>query len=288
MPAELNYGPPVISIDVEDWPQSSWDRSLPITDRAADNTRRLIEILSATGVKATMFVLGKFAETFPQVVRELHAAGHEIASHGYGHLEIFSQSPDEFRADVRRSKDYLEQLLGTPIRGYRAPDFSIVRRSLWALDTLSELGFEYDSSIYPTQRPRYGIPDWPLEPRAVLLPSGRRILEFPLAVWPALGRNWPVAGGGYHRLLPSPAIRALARRVLARRPYVYYAHPYEFDPGELKQIQIAVPWRVRLHQGLGRKRFEGRFRAFVAEFGGRPFRELVAERAWPELSVPTA
>src|SRR6185369_11152499 len=107
-------------------PQSSWDRNLPITKRAATNTQRVLTLLRESGVRATMFVLGKFAETFPQLVREIRAEGHEVASHGYGHLEIFKQSPHEFAADLRRGKDILEQILGERVKGYRAPDFSVV------------------------------------------------------------------------------------------------------------------------------------------------------------------
>ena len=164
MPCTVNYAPPVISIDVEDWPQSSWDRDLPITQRAADNTRRLLELLDRAGVRATMFVLGKLAERFPELVREIHAAGHEVGSHGYGHVEIFKQARGEFAADLKRSKEFLEQTIGERVRGFRAPDFSIVRGSLWALEELAEQGFEYDSSIFPVKRSRYGIPDWPLSP----------------------------------------------------------------------------------------------------------------------------
>ncbi len=138
MPGTLSYAPPVISIDVEDWPQSSWDRDLPVTMRAADNTRRLLELLAEAGIRATMFVLGKLAEKFPDVVREIDAAGHEVGSHGYGHVEIFKQSRDEFAQDLARSKDLLEQIVGKPVVGYRAPDFSIIRDSLWALEVLAE------------------------------------------------------------------------------------------------------------------------------------------------------
>ena len=149
MSETMSYGPPVISIDVEDWPQSTWDRNLPITDRAVDNTRRVLRLLREAEVRATMFVLGKLAERFPHVVKEIQADGHEVACHGYGHLEIAQQSPDEFLADVRRAKDLLEQITGEKVKGYRAPDFSIVRNTLWAFDALAEAGFEYDSSVVP-------------------------------------------------------------------------------------------------------------------------------------------
>lgn len=284
MPGTLSYAPPVISIDVEDWPQSSWDHDLPITQRAADNTRRLLELLARARVRATMFVLGKLAEKFPELVREIDHAGHEVASHGYGHVEIFNQAPAEFAADLRRSKDFLEQLLGKRVRGYRAPDFSIVRGSLWALDELAAQGFEYDSSIFPVSRRRYGIPDWPLGPTRVQLAGGGTILEFPIASYRALGQNWPVGGGGYHRLLPGSAGRWLARRVMRRRPFVFYCHPYEFDPREFAAIDLAIPLKVRLHQGLGRGRFEARFVRLVSRFGGCRMIDLVDGHQWPDFN----
>ncbi len=285
MPGPLNFAPPVISIDVEDWPQSSWDRDLPITQRAEDNTRRLLEVLDRAGIRATMFVLGKLAERFPQLVREIDDAGHEVASHGYGHVEIFKQTRAEFGADLKRSKDLLEQIVGKRVRGFRAPDFSIVRGSLWALEELAAQGFEYDSSIFPVKRPRYGIPDWPLEPRRVQLPDGRAILEFPIASYRAWGKNWPVGGGGYHRLLPGSAGRWLARRVMRYRPFVFYCHPYEFDPREFAEIPLKLPMKVRLHQGLGRSRFEARFVNLIRQLGGCRMIDLVDNRSWPDFQL---
>ena len=285
MPVTLKHAPPIISVDVEDWPQSSWDRALPITERAADNTRRLLELLGRAEVRATMFILGKFAERFPDVVREIDAAGHEVGSHGHGHLEIFKQSRDEFAADIRRSKEFLQQLLGKPVLGYRAPDFSIVRGSLWALEELAAQGFQYDSSIFPVKRPRYGIPDWPLTPARVRLPDGKTILEFPIASYRALGKNWPVGGGGYHRLLPGSAGRWLARRVMNQRPFVFYCHPYEFDPREFAEIELPIPLKTRLHQGLGRGRFEARFARLIKQHGGCPMIDWVDGHQWPELDL---
>lgn len=283
MPVPLTFAPPVISIDVEDWPQSSWDRELPITERAARNTRRLLDLLARYNVRTTMFVLGKMAERFPEVLREIDAAGHEVGSHGYGHVEIFKQSRPEFAADLKRSKDFLEQTLGKRVRGFRAPDFSIVHSSLWALEVLAEQGFDYDSSIFPVKRPRYGIPDWPLSPARVQLPDGRSILEFPIASYRAWGKNWPVGGGGYHRLLPGMAGRWFARRVMQSRPFVFYCHPYEFDPREFAEIDVDVPLKVRLHQGLGRGRFESRFVSLIRQFGGCAMIDLVDSHPWPEF-----
>lgn len=281
----MSYGPPVISIDVEDWPQSTWDHSLPITERAVENTRHVLCLLRETGVRVTMFVLGKLAERFPQIVKEIQADGHEVACHGHGHLGITQQSPDEFLADVRRCKEMLEQIIGEPVKGYRAPDFSIVRNTLWALGALAEAGFEYDSSIVPARLPRYGIAGWPILPVRVQLGHGISILEAPLATFRAMGRNWPVGGGGYHRLLPGFASRYFARRVMDVAPFVFYCHPYEFDVHEMDEISLPVPLTVRLHQGAGRRWFEQRFLSFVECFGGQTMRDMLSSRSWSEFDL---
>jgi polysaccharide deacetylase family protein (PEP-CTERM system associated) len=283
----MSYGPPVISIDVEDWPQSTWDRNLPITERAAENTRHVLQLLRETEVRATMFVLGKFAERFPQVVKEIKADGHEVACHGHGHLEIGRQSPEEFLADVHRSKDLLEQIIGMSVKGYRAPDFSIVQDTLWALDVLAEAGFEYDSSIVPVRLPRYGIAGWPVLPTRVRLNRGGSILEAPLATFQAFGKNLPVGGGGYHRLLPGFASRYFARKIMADAPFVFYCHPYEFDVYELKEIPVRVPLTIRFYQGAGRRWFEQRFRAFVRCFGGQPMYAMLTSQPWQEFHLHT-
>jgi polysaccharide deacetylase family protein (PEP-CTERM system associated) len=281
MPEALTFGPPLISVDVEDWPQSSWDRDLPITRRAAVNTQRVLDLLRQSRVRATMFVLGKFAETFPDIVREIRADGHEVACHGHGHVEIFKQTREEFAQDVRRSKDVLEQILGERIKGYRAPDFSIVERTLWALEVLVEAGFEYDSSIFPVRRPRYGILGWPTTPVRLNF-GGKSIVEVPIATVQYMGKNWPVGGGGYHRLLPGFVSRHFAKHVMESAPFVFYCHPYEFDPLEFKEISVSIPLKVRLHQGLGRRWFKQRFETFLDKFGGQPIENCLSVRSWPE------
>ena len=283
MPHALTFGPPVISVDVEDWPQSTWNRELPITQRAAVNTRRVLYLLREAGVHATMFVLGKFAETFPDVVREIHAEGHEIACHGYGHVEIFKQSRQEFAKDVHRSKDILEQILGERIKGYRAPDFSIVHDTLWALEVLAEAGFYYDSSIFPVRRARYGIPEWPIAPVSVCLAGDKNIVEVPIATVRYMGKNWPVGGGGYHRLLPGFASRCFAKNIMASAPFIFYCHPYEFDPREFKEIPIKIPLHVRLHQGIGRRWFMQRFKIFLDKFGGQSIENFLSSKVCPEF-----
>lgn len=278
---------PILSVDVEDWLQSTWDRDAPIGEVARTNTLALLERLDRLDVRATMFILGKFAETFPDVVKEIMAAGHEIAAHGHGHREIFTQTRDQFREDIRRNKDFLEQLTGEQVIGFRAPDFSIVTATTWALEDLAEAGFLYDSSIFPVDGGRYGIPSWPLAPAVIRLAGGRSIIEFPITAYPLGGKNRPVGGGGYHRLLPGFVIRQVMSKVLDERPFVSYMHPYEFNPGEFAAMQAQVPWRVRLHQGLFRSRFGPRFDSYVKQFGGTTFREFLRENRLPDICIDT-
>jgi polysaccharide deacetylase family protein (PEP-CTERM system associated) len=286
MPERSDGHAAVITVDVEDWPQSTWDRRLPITQRAADNALALLDLFDRLEVRATLFVLGKFARRFPEVVRVMQERGHEVACHGMGHVEIFHQTPAEFRRDVQEAKSALEEIIGVPVAGYRAPDFSIVQDTLWALEVLADLGFAYDSSIYPWKGSRYGIPDWSPGPTEVMLASGSSLVEFPLSTCRWLGRNWPVSGGGYHRLLPGLLTRACARRILKDRPFVFYCHPYEFDPGEFAALDLAIPLKTRLHQGLGRGRFEARFRAFARNFGGtNRLIDLCRSQPWPRSPI---
>lgn len=273
----------VVSVDVEDWPQSTWDHGLDITPRAADNTERVLDILAMYGRSATMFVLGKFAERFPETVRRMAREGHEVASHGYGHVEVFRQTRSEFREDVRRAKHLLEDLTGQPVLGYRAPDFSIVSSTTWALDALAEVGVQYDSSIVPVQTARYGICGWPTDPVRVRLPSGHSIVEVPIATLTLLGRRWPVAGGGYHRLLPWSVIRwAVRHRLQRREPFVAYCHPYEFDAYEFAALDMDIPLKTRLHQGLGRRGFQPKFERLLTTFHVVQARELALQRQWPD------
>lgn len=308
---------PMITVDVEDWAQSTWDSRLPMTLHAARNTEHVLEVLERLGIRATFFILGLFAEAFPALVKEIQAAGHELASHGHGHIPITQQTPAEFRADVLRAKADLEALLGQPVEGYRAPDFSIVQlpghNTLWALDILAEEGFLWDSSIFPIQGRRYGVAQWPLSPFKVKLSSDRHLIELPIATLDPLGldrpgalrwleallpsrgigprgepepnRRLPVGGGGYFRLLPGRLSRVLAAHILKARPYVFYCHPYEFAPHELKAM--ALPRTVRLHQGLGRGAFEARFCGFVEALGGQPVRDFLAAQSLETLRMGT-
>ena len=275
--------PLVCTVDVEDWAQSTLDVDLPISDRAGPNMERVLDVLAEEKVQATCFVLGKFAEKFPACVRRIAAEGHEVASHGYGHVDVFRLSPRQFREDIRRSKGQLEALTGAAVKGYRAPDFSIVKESLWAFDVLAEEGFAYDASINPAVLARFGVPDSPPQPVQMALDGGHSLVELPVATLKFLGRKFPVAGGGYHRLLPFPAIRwVVERAVLAGEVFVAYCHPYEFDPDDFAHLGYRLPLKSRLHQGLGRRGFEGKFRQMLREFE-TTLAVRVAERPdWPE------
>jgi polysaccharide deacetylase family protein (PEP-CTERM system associated) len=212
-------------------PRSSWER---YPSRVVPNTRRILELLSAHGTHATFFVLGWIAERHPELVRQIADAGHELGTHGYAHELIYRQTPEVFEDDVRRSLGALRAAFTMvsreppPIRGYRAPAFSITRQSLWALDVLKRLGVEYDSSIFPlVAHDRYGIGD--ASRFASEVKSG--LWEFPVSTVRLLGRNLPVAGGGYFRLYPAWLTHRAIRRInVEGHPAVVYLHPWEFDP----------------------------------------------------------
>ena len=274
--------PLICTIDVEDWAQSTLDTGMPISDRAGPNMEHVLDVLAEESAKVTCFILGKFAEKFPACVKRIAADGHEIASHGYGHVDVFRLSPAQFREDIRRSKGQLEAMTGMPVKGYRAPDFSIVKESLWAMDILAEEGFIYDASINPAVLARFGVPDFPAQPVRMQLQDARTLMELPVATLKLLGRQLPVAGGGYHRLLPFSLIRwVIERAVLAGEVFTAYCHPYEFDPDEFAHLGYSLPLKTRLHQGLGRRGFEGKFRQMLKEFETTLAIQVAEQADWP-------
>lgn len=266
-----------ISVDVEDWYQSTIDPAADLSDRFERNTQNVLDALEAAGTKATFFVLGLAAEKAPSVVQAILKAGHEVQSHGYGHVEVFKTSEEDFRQDLARAKALIEDITGTEIFGYRAPSFSIDERTPWALDVLAETGHRYDSSIFPIKMGRYGIDNYPPEPRIVETACGRRIVEAPIACFEWLGKRRPVGGGGYFRLWPYWVLRK-AWRQLDRldRPGIVYMHPYEYDPSEMGSYASRLPLKTRLHQGIGRKGFRRKVDRLIREFTFGPIREVVA------------
>lgn len=270
--------PHALTIDLEDWYQSTIDPAAELSSRFEASTEKVLESLAARGVRATFFVLGLAAEKSPGIVRAVRDAGHEVQSHGYGHVEVFHLSREQFRQDLLRAKGLLEDLTGQEIFGYRAPSFSLDHRTPWAWDVLAETGHRYDSSVFPIRMRRYGMAGYPLEPRMVNTPEGRRIVEAPLAVFLFMGRRIPVGGGGYFRLWPYRVIRHAWRQMERRnRPGVMYMHPYEYDPSELASYRGTVGWKTRLHQGLGRKQFPRKVDRLLREFRFGPLSEVLKE-----------
>ena len=232
-----------LTIDVEDYyhvaafnkviKPSEW---AGISSRFGKNTRHLLDLFDKYEIKATFFVLGWCAERDPELIKEIARQGHEIASHGYSHQLVYTQSQSEFRKETALSKNILEDIVSKPIKGYRAASYSITNKSLWAIDILAELGFEYDSSIFPVVHDRYGIPGSPEEIHKLKTEKGNELLEFPLTVAKIGSLTIPMAGGGYFRLYPYWFTRYFLTRVNRRvsQPFIFYLHPWEIDPGQPK------------------------------------------------------
>jgi polysaccharide deacetylase family protein (PEP-CTERM system associated) len=249
-----------LTFDVEDYfqvsafeshiPRGHWDQW---ESRVVRNTRRILRMLDRHGAKATFFVLGWVGEKYPRLVSDIQARGHEIGSHGYWHELIYNQTPEQFRADLQRSRDVLQDIVGERITAYRAPSFSITKRSFWALDILVEEGFSVDSSVFPVYHDRYGIPGAQSKPHQITTASGP-LWEFPPSVVRVAGVNVPVAGGGYFRLYPLAWTHYLLRRIngVERRPFVFYMHPWELDPNQPRIKTASAVSRFRHYVGLSK------------------------------------
>lgn len=245
------------TVDVEDYfhvsafenvvDRKDWD-SFKV--RVIESTQTILEVLQRRSVRATFFVLGWVADRFPWLVREIQRDGHEIGCHSYEHRLIYQLSVEDFRKDLQRAKNAIEQITGEPVTAYRSPSFSITRRSLAALEVLVQEGIRVDSSIYPVVHDRYGIPDAPLEPHRIATPSGE-LLEFPPTVYQFCGMRLPVAGGGYFRLYPyrftSHCVRSIAA---SNRPVNVYVHPWEFDPEQPRMGGLSRLSRFRHYVNL--------------------------------------
>jgi polysaccharide deacetylase family protein (PEP-CTERM system associated) len=272
-PADLAH---VISVDLEDWRQSVFDHSLPVSDDFHRGTERLLDLLDRHSTRATFFVLANVAEHSPALIRRIRAAGHEIQSHGLDHVELNRLTPERFRRDLARAKAMIEDVIGEPVTGYRAPRFSITAETVWALDILAESGFRYDSSVFPMRVRGYGIQGWPAGPARVRTRNGSQLTEVPVSTAQWWGRRWPVGGGGYLRLLPSRLVRQGLRSVVARgRPIVLYIHPYELDSTAISALRLNVPLMRRIHQGLGRRSVAGKLATLLQTFRFGPMGRLV-------------
>ncbi|MBU0603286.1 MAG: DUF3473 domain-containing protein [Gammaproteobacteria bacterium] len=270
------------TVDVEDYFQvsalapyiarSDWDG---IECRVERNVDRILALLDDSGNRATFFTLGWIAQRHPEMVRRIAAAGHEVASHGSAHLRATDQSPDEFLDDITRAKTVLEDIVGTEVRGYRAPSFSIGHTNPWALDCVAQAGYRYSSSIYPVKHDHYGMPDAPRFPFA----SRDGLMEVPVTTVRMGSRNLPAGGGGYFRLLPYAASRWLLRQVNERdgRPAMFYCHPWEIDAAQPRVPGVDAKSRFRHYVNLDRT--EGRLARLM-----RDFRWGRMDEVFPEIS----
>jgi polysaccharide deacetylase family protein (PEP-CTERM system associated) len=284
-----------MTVDVEDYfhvsafdgilPRARWDS---MESRVVRNTERLLGILDDAAVTGTFFVLGWVAERYPALVRAIADAGHEVASHGYAHRLVYDLTRSMFREDLRRSKAVLESACGRRVEGYRAPSYSVTPRSLWALDVLIEEGFGYDASVFPIHHDRYGLPLSPRHPYVLRRERGE-IVEVPASTirWGPL--NFPVAGGGYFRILPYCWTRAGIARVNRneRRPIIFYLHPWELDP---EQPRLAGPALSRVRHYRNLDKTEARLRSLLADFKFSSIqvllRHLAAEAAARPCTAP--
>jgi polysaccharide deacetylase family protein (PEP-CTERM system associated) len=253
-----------LTIDVEDYYQvSAFEKLCGIEkwgdypSRVVANTERVLSILERHGVKATFFVLGWTAEKFPGLVRKIDQQGHELACHSFNHRLVYNLSPREFRDDTSLAKDLIEQAAGKRIRGYRAPSYSINSKNMWAFEILEELGFEFDSSIFPIYHDRYGDPGAPRFRHQIL---GHRITEYPISTIQSGKIRIPVGGGGYFRLYPYWFSRWCLKIINQRekQPFVFYLHPWELDVQQPRMINGSAGARFRHYVNLGKtgSRFE--------------------------------
>lgn len=260
-----------MTVDVEDYFQvsafekhiarSQWD-ALP--HRVADNTSRILDLFAQYQVKATFFTLGWVAERYPVLIRRIVDEGHELASHGYEHIRVTEQSPEQFRNDIKKNKQILEDISGRSVIGYRAASYSIGEQNLWALQILEEEGHAYSSSIYPVKHDLYGMPS---APRFAFYPENtQELLEVPITTLRVLNRNLPCGGGGFFRLYPYQFSKWAYQYINAveKQAGVFYFHPWEIDPNQPRQQDIAMKTRFRHYLNLNR--VENRLKHLLSDF----------------------
>ena len=254
-------------IKPNDWDGMQW--------RFNQNTKRMLDLFDQFGVKATFFVLGWCAERDKALVAEIDRRGHEVASHGYSHQLVYSQTPEQFRSETIKSKDILESITGKPVKGYRAASYSITEKSLWAIDILAETGFEYDSSIFPVYHDNYGMPNSPKEMYTIETDKGNFIKEWPLSVYDLGKISIPVAGGGYFRLYPYFLTKYFLGRIIKKtgKPIIFYLHPWEIDP-EQPRISAGLFSRFRHYNNLNE--CEGRLEHLLKDFSFSTVSSLIS------------
>ena len=271
------------TIDVEDYFQvAAFAKTIPVGDwdkwefRVEGSTEKILAILDEAGVKGTFFVLGWIAERAPQLVKRIAACGHTVASHGTSHQFVHLQTEAEFREDVKTARKMLQDLSGQAVVSYRAPMFSITKKTPWAHRVLVEEGYLYDSSVFPIHHDLYGNPDAPTRIHRIETESGS-LLEFPPAIVKLLGQNIPVGGGGYFRLFPFAITRRMLQSInAAGNPFMFYLHPWEVDPDQPKVP--GAPLKSRFRHYLNLKRTASRLRRLLLAFPFAPMEEILCQK----------
>ena len=279
-----------LTIDVEDYFQVSAFENIVKKDnwdtypsRVVQNTRKILSILDEHNVKATFFILGWTAEKHPQLVKEISAKGHEICCHSYYHRLVYDLTPEEFYQDTKKAKDILEQITGKEVVGYRAPSYSITQKSLWAIKILCDLGFKYDSSVFPIHHDRYGIPDAPRYPfiwnttgeeptiynksdPEGLAEHQQTLKEYPISTALLFGRKLPVSGGGYFRLFPYWLTQKALHTINTqeKKNFIFYMHPWEFDPEQPRFNNASAFSKFRHYNNLDKT--TSRFTQLLKDF----------------------
>lgn len=258
------------------FPKDVWDNTPCRVER---NVQRILELLQEEGARATFFTLGWIAERYPKLIRQITAEGHELASHGYGHERASAQTPEAFLADIKLAKVVLEDIASCQVSGYRAPSFSIGQSNPWAHACIEEAGYSYSSSVYPVKHDHYGVPDAPRFPYVV----GRGLIEIPISTVRSFGRNWPVGGGGYFRLLPYSVSSWGIRKVNETdgKPAIFYFHPWEIDPGQPVVSQASAKTRFRHYVNLSRT--EARLQRLLRDFSWGRMDEVFLPLAKPTV-----
>jgi polysaccharide deacetylase family protein (PEP-CTERM system associated) len=267
------------SVDVEDW-----FHGIPVglamkesaTPRLERGLHVLLDLLGERGARATFFILGPLVKNHSAVLRRIAAEGHELGCHGWSHELVYNMTPEQFSEDARQARDAISDLTGRPVEAFRAPYFSITRSSLWALEVLAELGFKYDSSIFPVRNWRYGIPDFSRDPVLLTTPSGP-LWEFPISVIERYGQTIPVSGGAYFRLYPYSLTRAnFKAQERTGRSVLFYLHPWELDP---HHPQVAFEWKPHLTHYANLQSSRPKLVRLLRDFSFGTIGEVIAARA---------
>ena len=279
-----------LSVDVEDWFQvgafenviarGTWDS---LDDRVDRNIRQILDMFDAAGVKATFFTLGWVAQRNPDTIRAIVDRGHELASHGWDHARVFTLGRDAFAADITKTRALLEDIGGAPVRGYRAPSFSIDARTPWAHEVLAQHGYTYSSSVAPVTHDHYG---WAEAPRFAFNPvAGSDLVEIPVTTAMLGSKRMAAGGGGFFRVLPYAFSRWAIRQVNRDdgRPAVFYFHPWEIDPDQPRVNGAPLKSRLRHYSRLDR--MAGKLRDLVHEFRWGRMDELAAQEANRAVSL---